>query len=1118
MNDVGKLLDSIGLSQYAATFAQNDIDIAALRDLKEAHLKELGLSLGHRVRLMKAIAELRGSQAAPPAPETAEPVRTTVADGERRQLTVMFCDLVGSSELAQRVDAEEMREIMRAYQQTCADVVARFEGHLAQFLGDGVLAYFGYPQAHEDAAERAVRAAIDIVQAVGRLAPGASGTLSVRLGIATGTVVVGKVMDATGVSELSAIGEAPNLASRLQSIAEPNTVVIAESTRALTLGSFRYADLGSLRLKGFREPVRAWRIVGEAGASRFEAAHLAGMSRFVGREQEVALLLSRWEQAAGGEGQAVLLCGEAGLGKSRIGEQLRQRLHNVPHTRVRYQCSPFHTNSALQPAIRHLEFAADLNADDDNAARRAKLEALLRPTTAELADTLPLFASLLGIALDERYQMPQLTADAVKRRTLEALADQLIALSRVNPVYWLIEDAHWIDPTTRELVALCLPRIRDARVFVLVTFRPEFASAWGNMPHVTGLTLNRLARRQSIELIEQVAGGRRLPNQVLDQILAKTEGIPLFIEELTKTVIESGLLAERDGQYLLAGELPAMAIPATLQDSLMARLERLSPVKEVAQVGAAIGREFTYELLSAVAPMGARELKEALSQLAAAELVYVRGEPPEATYIFKHALVQDAAYASLLRARRQQLHARIAEALQDKFPEAVGRRPELLAFHYGAAGLDDKAKAYWMLAGSQAMERSEYAEAGSHYASALALVRKSPDSEQRRREEAGLVLDQAVTVQVLKGAGSIESGRIAEDAVQISAPLGDDPLHFRARWADWIYNSISGNLPAAAERADRLVEMANRLDQVDLKLQAHHARWTTGLLRGHVSITRDAVEHGLALYDPELHRGHWAIYGAHDPGVCARSVGTCALWQAGLADRGAALASDAIGLSDEVGHPFSRSVARWFAGFYSMMVGDAVAARAYADGMLEIATEAKIAHAIALSKFIAAWATSRLGELGRGTEQMEAIFRALVGAKQRGFLTFPGTVIAAAKLEMGRVEETLNFLDELQQLSVETHQQMFIPDLHRLRAEALRRVDPRSPRIDEEFGRALTLAREQGALALELRAAAGFADWMANTKRDREGYRLLKPLYEQFTEGLDTPDLRAAKALLAEVG
>ena len=757
-----------------------------------------------------------------------------------------------------------------------------------------------------------------------------------------------------------------------------------------------------------------------------------------------------------------------------------------------------------------------MNADDDNAQRLGKLEAFLQPTTPRLEEVLPLFASLLGIALDERCRMPPLTADVVKRRTFEALADQLVALSQSSPVVWQIEDVHWIDPSTRELVGLCLGRIRDARVFALITFRPEFAPPWGNLPHVTALTLNRLARRQSMELVEQLSGGRPLPAEVASQILAKTEGIPLFIEELTKTVLESGLLADRGNGYVLNGALPPMAIPATLQDSLMARLERLSPVKEVAQIGSVIGREFSYELMVAVSAMSADELNDALGSLAGAELVYVRGEPPDASYVFKHALVQDAAYASLLRPRRQQLHTRIAEALQDKFSEAVARRPELLAFHYGAAGLEDRAREYWTRAGRQSMERSEYAEAGSHFASALALLRKAPESPARRREEAQLVLDHQITLFALTAA-SPEVGRKAEEALRISTPLGDDPLHFRARWADWHYNWVSGDLPAASERADRLVEMAGRLGKSDFNLQAHHARWATAFLRGQVTVARDDVEQGLALYDVDLHRGHWAVYGLHDPGVCARANGGCALWLAGLAERGASVALDAIRVGDLLGHPFSRSVGLFYAGFYCMMAGDARAARGHADTLAAIAAEAKLALPAALARFNSAWATSRQGEPGRGAEQMEEAFRALLAVKQRAFLTILGAHLAAAKLEVGRVDDCLNLLDELQEISVESHQKVFVSDVHRLRAEALRRADARSPRIEEEYRSAIRIAREQGALALELRAAAGYADWMAAAGREEAGCTLLKPIYERFTEGFETPDLRIARALLSRI-
>jgi len=1128
MVELAPFLRNLGLSQYTGTFADNDIDGAALLELEEAHLKELGLSLGHRVRLMKAIVELRmangtpapvvgdvpaGKIAMPPA-EVRGAASQSSADGERRQLTVMFADLVGSTELAARADPEDVRDVMRAYQDACAGSIARYDGYLAKYLGDGVLAYFGYPHAHEDAAERAVRAARDIVHAIGRLAPVSGHRLSVRVGIATGMVVVGAVAAPDGASELSAIGDTPNLAARLQALAEPNTVVIADSTRALTRGAFRYVNLGDRKLKGISEPARVWQVAGDIAASRFEAAYVAGRSRFVGREPEVALLNSRWEQALSGEGQAVLLCGEAGIGKSRIAEQLRQRLEGFDHTRIRYQCSPFHVSSALQPVISQLEYAADLNADDDGSIRLGKLESLLAPMARNMEEVVPLLATLLGIPLGSRYVMPNVTSDVLKRRTLEALAGQLAALARIKPVYWLVEDVHWIDPTTRELIGLCLDRVRDLPVFTVITFRPEFVPTWGHMPHVTGLTLNRLARRQCLELIDSLCAGKPLPAQVLDQIAAKTDGIPLFIEELTKTVLESGLLTERDGSYSLTGPLAPMTIPTTLQDSLMARLERLSPVKEVAQIGSAIGREFSYDLLAAISELGDNELKEALGQLANAELVYVRGEPPEATYVFKHALVQDAAYASLLRARRQQIHARIAQVLPEKFPDLTARQPETLAHHCEAAGLEAPAKEYWSRAGRLALMNATYAEATNHFARALALVAKAVPSEAKTREEAGLLLDRGIAMTALKGPASAEHVQIATDALTVSAQLGDDPLHFRARWADWIAHTVSGKLPEATQRAELLVRMASQIGADDLRLQAHHARWTTAFARGDVTTARDAVENGLALYDLGRHRDHWSRYGAHDPGVCACGIGAITFWQAGLAERAQGLYMQGIGLGAELGHPFSVAAAHMHGAFFAMMVDDSTAVDISAKAVIAVATEANLAWPGRLGRFLAAWVTARQGEIGRGADQMEASFRDLQERKERLYLTLLGTVLARTKLEMGRTEETLNFLDELQLLSVETHQKLFVPDIHRLRAEALDRLDPKNPRIEAEYRMALQLAQEQGALALELRAAGGLATRLAARGRTSEGMALLRPVFDRFTEGLKTPDLRAAKTLL----
>jgi len=927
-------------------------------------------------------------------------------------------------------------------------------------------------------------------------------------------VVVGAVAAPDGASELSAIGDTPNLAARLQGLAEPNTVVIADSTRALTRGAFRYVDLGDHKLKGISEPARVWQVAGDIAASRFEAAHVTGLSRFVGRESEVALLNSRWEQALSGEGQAVLLCGEAGIGKSRIAEQLRQRLEGVDHTWIRYQCSPFHVSSALQPVISQLEYAADLNVDDDATIRLAKLEALLAPLTRNREEVVPLLATLLAIPLGSGHVMPNVTSDVLKRRTLEALAGQLVALARIKPVYWLVEDVHWIDPTTRELIGLCLDRVRDLPVFALITFRPEFVPPWGHLPHVTGLTLNRLARRQSTELIDSLCAGKRLPADVVEQIVTKTDGIPLFIEELTKTVLESGLLIERDGSYAHTGPMPPMAIPSTLQDSLMARLERLSPVKEVAQIGSAIGREFSYDLLAAVSELRDNELKEALGQLANAELVYVRGEPPDATYVFKHALVQDAAYASLLRARRQQIHSRIAQVLPEKFPDLTARQPETIAFHCEAAGLETPAKEYWSRAGRLALANATYAEATNHFAKALALVAKEAPSEARIREETGLLLDRGIAMVALQGPSSTEHAQIATDALTVSAPLGDNPLQFRARWADWMVHSVGGKLPEAAARADVLVGMANRIGAEDLQLQAHHARWTTAVARGHVLIAREAIEHGLARYNLGQHRDHWSMYGAHDPGVCACSSGTITFWQAGLAERAQSLCVRAIGLGTELGHPLSMANAHMMGTFFAMMVEDDAAADSNTQAMVAVAAEANLGWPARLGRFQAGWVIARQGQIGRGTDQMEASFRSLQERKERLYLTFLGTLVARTKLEMGRTEEALNFLEELQLLSVETHQQFFVPDLHRLRAEAVHRLDPKSLSIEAEYRAALRAAREQGALALELRAAGGLATRLAESGRTSEGTALLRPVFDRFTEGLETPDLRAAKTLL----
>jgi class 3 adenylate cyclase len=680
MLEVSRWLAEQGLGHYAHAFAENGIASDVLRELTDADLKELGFNLGDRKRLLKAIAAL-DPKAKQDQVETAQPTATAAVprEAERRQLTVLFCDLVGSTALSGHLDAETMREVITRYQNTVAGEITRFEGHVAKFMGDGVLAYFGWPRAHEDDAERAVRSGLALVQAVGGL-EAAGRPLAARIGIATGLVVVGDLVGDGAAQEEAVVGETPNLAARLQALAQPGAVVISQATRRLVGGLFELTDLGAQRLKGFAEPLAAWQVEGEGRAEgRFEALHGEWLTRLVGREHELGILLERWSWAKDGDGQVALLSGEPGIGKSRLTRSLIERLADESHTRLRYYCSPYHTNSALYPVTEQLERAAGLRVEDAAETRLDKLEAVLAEATENPAEVTPLIAALLSIPAGPRYPPVNLAPEAQKLRTFETLLGQVIGLAGRWPLLMVLEDAHWVDPTTSELFGLIIDRIQRLPVLLLITFRPEFTPPWTGYAHVTSLTLSRLGQRQGAEMVERLTGGKPLPARVLIQL--KTDGVPLFVEELTKTVLESGLLADAGDHYELSSPLPPLAIPATLHDSLMARLDRLVPVKEVPQIGAVIGREFSHELLAAVAHRPESELNAALDKLVAAELVFRRGTAPEATYSFKHALVQDAAYQSLLKSKRQQLHARIAQALEERPTDTGEVEPEVLARH-----------------------------------------------------------------------------------------------------------------------------------------------------------------------------------------------------------------------------------------------------------------------------------------------------------------------------------------------------------------------------------------------------------------------------------------------------
>ena len=816
MNDrVSAWLENLGLGIYREAFEKNAITWDVLTELNQGDLESQGVLLGHRKTLLRAIAQLSSGAGVlapgslPGAVSSDTPFSPERDHAERRQLTVVFCDLVDSTSLSRQVDPEDLQEITRCFLDACSQEIGRFNGYVAKYMGDGLLVYFGYPHAHEDDTERAVYAGLailDTVKVLNHENPHPEFSIAARIGIATGPVVVGEVMGQGTAKERSVFGATPNLANRLQSLAQPNQVIIDPATKRLIGNTFDCADLGAVVLKGFDTPVHAWQVLSSrAPTSRFESYRAGSLAKFVGREQEFSLLLGRWHEAVGGEGQVVLLCGEAGIGKSRLIRNLFNRLADAHPRRMQFQCSPYHTNTALYPVINFLREAAGLTNQDSPTAQLEKLDVMASESGIDNEEAISLLADLLSIPGDHRYPPLNVSAEKRKKMTLEVIVRHLQGLADRSPLLCIVEDAHWLDPTTQDLMTRIIDRIRQMRMLLVIAFRPDFKPVWADYSHVTFLTLSRLPRRQSAELVAALTGGKVLPPEVQQAILAKTDGVPLYIEALTENVVESGLLAEGSHAFTLKGPLQELPIPDSLQALLMERVDRLGPAKDIVQTGAAIGREFTYELLQATVDATDNQLKHALDVFVASGLIFQEGEIPNATYHFKHALVQEAAYSTLPKKPRRLLHARIAKALESRFAERVTREPELLAFHYEQARLAGPAVEYWFRAARRDAERSATIEALHHFNRALDVLKDLPQGPERDAMELELLIARGAPLLSVKGYASDDMEHNYSRAKDLSQGIVDCKHEFRANWGLWVFHLVRGQLATARDLAEHLL-------------------------------------------------------------------------------------------------------------------------------------------------------------------------------------------------------------------------------------------------------------------------------------------------------------------------
>jgi class 3 adenylate cyclase/tetratricopeptide (TPR) repeat protein len=1032
---------------------------------------------------------------------------------EVRQITVMFCDLIGSTTLSEKLDPEDLRMLIDAYRKVCGAAISRYDGQVASYAGDGVMAFFGWPRAHEDDAVRAAHAALAILSEITNISGAV--TLSARVGICSGRVVVGQTSGPGGW--LEAVGETPNIAARLQTLAAPNTLLVSDSTQRLASGAFDFQDLGFRELKGITKPLRVYRVLSaKHSATRFEAAHVSSLTPLVGRSTELNLLLDRWQKIKEADGQVVLLSGIPGVGKSRLIHELKSNIQNEPHFLLNYQCSPYHSQSAFFPVIEQIELATQLSAADFDADKFSKVKAYLSGLMDNPAESASLIARLLSISIEDQSGLSRLTPQQIKNRTVDKLLEMILSLSAKRPTLCIFEDVHWIDPSTLELLDLAISRIDRARILLVVSYRPEFRHTWTTRATLHSLT--RLSRSEVTRMIKELLREGSLPHQILDQIIEKADGVPLFIEELTTSVIST---PKQNGQQTNGSVEPtslgAAKVPETLHDALMERVDRVAHGRRLAQIAAVIGREFSYDLLSAASRTDETDLHSALSQLEEADVIYRTGVSPSVRFAFKHVLLRDAVYNSLLRGKRQAIHADIAAVLETHFHEAVENRPEILAYHYSQAGNNELGIRYWRESGRRALANSANVEAIGHFRNALQLLKALHDTPQHNKEEIEIQLALGIPLIAVQGYPAAETREAFARARTLCLKLDSPPEYFQALFGLWGNSWMGGKNDAALAMANEFLSRSRERSDDILLMVAHRVMGSTLLTIGEFQTSRRHFEESIALSKSGRRQSVYTLYMV-EPQVASLLLLSWDLWFLGYPDQSLARVSEALALAQDLAQPYSIAFAHYMTSVVHLLRGDPSRALESAELSLEISHEQRFSLYVLLSTISRGRALCELGQL---QEALTEIQKGIAEGRRTGvgfMLPMMYSWLADVHTRSGDDEAAASIVEQtLREISDATGRS-WEAELHRQRAQILLALNPsKIAEAELYFKKAIEVARRQNSKSMELRAATGLAKLWRQHERMDEARELIEPIYRWFNEGTATADLQLARDLLTVV-